>query len=49
MNEEGEYIKKTQCQFCKNKDLIERFGYPGCINVEGNKCTWFSQAKSKTK
>ena len=36
MNEEGEYIKRTACQFCKYRKHS-----PLCISANKNKCENF--------
>ncbi len=33
MNEEGEYVRKTQCPFCKYKD-----NSPKCMQQDKGKC-----------
>lgn len=46
MNEAGEYIKKTQCPYCKYNGIIARRGYPGCMNNEKRKkCANFAKGE----
>lgn len=38
MNEEGEYVKKTQCPYCKYKDIS-----PLCMWQTKSKCERFEK------
>lgn len=43
MNQKGEYVKKTMCPFCKYKLIMDKYGSPGCIDMDKDKCTRFEK------
>lgn len=43
MNQKGEYVLKTMCPFCINKPIMDKYGSPGCIDMEKDKCTRFEK------